>query len=1212
MNQTYSRSFMEHAPAATAMFDRNMRYILASRRWVNDFGLQGPLSGRSLYDGFPSASTSWRDLHARALSGEILGRQQSRFDYDDGSSRWMQWEAYLWREDDGRAGGLIISAYDITAWKSAEEHHSIFMSLAENNHEFVGIYDSEAAAFLVNSAGRRMVGLSTGDAISIEDLFFPEDRDFIFGEFLPRVLREGHGDIEIRFRNIGGGAVWAHCCAFTLVDAAGKLLGYAVTGRDIADGGERRDSLIGAERRLQAVMRAAPIGIAFSHDASCERISGNPTLLKQFETSADSNILASAPDLAAPGEKIGFFRNGRELIDLELPLQQAVRQGREIAPMDIEVLLPSGRRWIMAASAAPIFGDEGETLGGVAVTMDVTERKRLEEAQRRNELRLERDLESMTRLQKLGALFVRDGDVEPILKEIVDVAIAICEADFGAIKLVDRATGALRIVAQRGFPEWWVAYWNAPPNAGACTAAFERGERVIVEDVEESALFAGSGGLEAQRSAGVRSVQSTPLIARSGKLLGVFSTHKRTPGRPGERELRLLDLLARQAADIVERVRAEEKLRRSREDFVRAQEVGQIGWWRQDTRRNILTWSDETYRIFGVPKGTPLSYETFLQTVHPNDRDFVEARWKAALKGEAYDIEHRIIVDGHEKWVREKAYLEFEEGVLCGGFGISQDVTERKRAEEALRESELRERLMADELRTILNTAPIGLAIAPDREGRRLTGNQAFQKIFGASSESGLSPTCANPEFLSFEDGRELKVDELPIGRALRGESVDDEVFAVRREDGKTLVVLAKAAPLLDQAGASRGALGAFLDITALKQAEAEAKESEARFRTLAEMSPDAILVDQECCYVYANPAAVRLLGAQSVTDVIGRTPFDITPPEYHERIRECVRRILENSEAGGSREARWRRFDGTLVDVEVLTGPIIWRGRQAIQVVTRDITERKRAEEALREADRRKDEFLAMLAHELRNPLAPIRNGLHVLERLGGVRDARLLPMMARQVDHLIRLVDDLLEISRVSRGAIELKKERADLAEILRHALDTSRPLIEAGGHQVMIDVCSSRLTLDADPVRLSQVFTNLLNNAAKYTEKGGRIWVKAERVDPHAIVSVRDEGIGISAEMLPRVFDLFVQAGRPSGKPPSGIGVGLTLARSLVEMHGGEVEARSAGLGCGAEFLVRLPLASAAGRESSEEKPTSSSLPAPRRALADDDNETPPENA
>ena len=232
---------------------------------------------------------------------------------------------------------------------------------------------------------------------------------------------------------------------------------------------------------------------------------------------------------------------------------------------------------------------------------------------------------------------------------------------------------------------------------------------------------------------------------------------------------------------------------------------------------------------------------------------------------------------------------------------------------------------------------------------------------------------------------------------------------------------------------------------------------------------------------------------------------------------------------------------------------------------------------QALRDADRRKDEFLATLAHELRNPLAPVRNALQILKmpRVDAQTIERSREMMERQVQHLVRLVDDLMDVSRVMRGKIELRKEQIELAAVVARAVETVQPLVDAQGHELSVRISSESLLLDADPVRLAQVVGNLLTNAAKYTEPNGRIWLTAERDGEMAVLRVRDNGIGIATQMLPRIFELFVQVDHASTKAQGGLGIGLTLVKNLVEMHNGTVEARSEGLGKGSEFAVRLPV-------------------------------------
>ena len=238
-----------------------------------------------------------------------------------------------------------------------------------------------------------------------------------------------------------------------------------------------------------------------------------------------------------------------------------------------------------------------------------------------------------------------------------------------------------------------------------------------------------------------------------------------------------------------------------------------------------------------------------------------------------------------------------------------------------------------------------------------------------------------------------------------------------------------------------------------------------------------------------------------------------------------------------------------------------------------RDISTQVQARESLKEVDRRKDEFLATLAHELRNPLAPIRNSLQILRMNNCSASAaqRIHEMMERQVVHMVRLVDDLLELSRISRGTIELKKERVDLATVINNAIETSKPMIETADHQLAVSLPPEPILVEGDMVRLSQVFANLLNNAAKYTNRGGNISVSARREERQLIVSIHDTGIGIPRDMLSRVFDMFTQIDNSLRRSQDGLGIGLSLVRTIVSMHGGNVEARSDGVGRGSEFLV-----------------------------------------
>lgn len=386
-----------------------------------------------------------------------------------------------------------------------------------------------------------------------------------------------------------------------------------------------------------------------------------------------------------------------------------------------------------------------------------------------------------------------------------------------------------------------------------------------------------------------------------------------------------------------------------------------------------------------------------------------------------------------------------------------------------------------------------------------------------------------------------------------------------------------------------RGRYGRARETTA----EETLRDSEARYRSLAELSPDAIFIncDDRICYV--NPVFMKLLGAESANQLLGKSPFEFIHPDDHAMVRERIQQILEG-EIAPLAEERYLRLDGTTVQVEVAVAPYHDLSGPGIQVVLRDISVRKEAEDALvqqavelreqagqlRDADRLKDEFLAMLAHELRNPLTPILITAQLLERRGA-EDPALLQWASstirHQCEHLTRLVNELLDVSRVTRGNITLHKTSIDLRKLIARAVEISKPLVDEHKHTLNLIQSPEPMFMEADAVRLEQVMGNLLDNAIKYTPEGGQIWLSLSREAEAAVIRVRDSGIGIPPAMLPRVFELFSQAERTLDRTQGGLGIGLALAKRLIELHGGSVEALSEGIGHGSEFVVRLPLLS-----------------------------------
>lgn len=526
---------------------------------------------------------------------------------------------------------------------------------------------------------------------------------------------------------------------------------------------------------------------------------------------------------------------------------------------------------------------------------------------------------------------------------------------------------------------------------------------------------------------------------------------------------------------------------------------------------------------------------------------------------------------------------------------------ERARANAAMRESREQYRLLFESIDE--GFCVIELICDPDgtaRDYRYVEVNPAFERHSGLRNPVGrtmleLTPGHEAHWFRTYGEvvhsGRPVRFEAQ--ARALQ-RWFDVYAFRIGRPADRRVAVL-------------------FSDITGRKHTESALRRNEERLRLalvtgrLGSWQLDLLTMDFTCTALCKSHYGL----APDAPLAYARLWSELVHPDDRDAMQSELRTAIEHHR---DYEAEYRVIwpDGSLHWLVARGRAAYDAGGRAVAVagVTLDVTERRQTEEALRDADRRKDEFIATLAHELRNPLAPLRHCLHILqmEASGRVDAPRLHAMMDRQVRHLVRLVDDLLEVSRISRGKIELRRERVDLAQVIQHAVETSRPLVDAGRHALDVELATEPLLLDADPMRLAQVFANLLNNAAKYTPQGGRIAIHAAVDAADAVVRVRDNGVGIPVDMLPRVFDMFSQVDHTLDQAQGGLGIGLTLVRSLVELHGGTVSAHSAGRGSGAEFVVRLPLCErpAAGSPAAAADAGGSSGPCgPQHLLVVDDN-------
>lgn len=575
-------------------------------------------------------------------------------------------------------------------------------------------------------------------------------------------------------------------------------------------------------------------------------------------------------------------------------------------------------------------------------------------------------------------------------------------------------------------------------------------------------------------------------------------------------------------------------------------------------------WVNRAYAEFLGATPAALLGRRVEEIIEPPAWATVRPRIRRALSGEAVRYETVLEYPGAGARRLEVTYTPHRvDGRTLGLVAHIIDVTERQRAEEALRTSEA-------ELRAVFERAGSGAAEVDVATGRFVRVNPGFCELTGRSEAELLTLTPAD---VTHPDDRERDmVAFAPMLRGDREEYTSEKRYL--RPDGSSVWVILNVTLIRDARGRPWRTVGVVQDITARKQAEEALRRSEERLRRLTDTLPAYVWrTDAQGRTTYVNERWSEDTGLP-VERLLGSGWLDLVHPEDRAAGEPAMRAALARGEAL-QWEYRCRMRDGGYRWLLTRTEPVREQGVVQGWIGTGiDIEDKKRAEAALREADRRKDEFLAMLAHELRNPLAPIRTSVELLRlRPGTASAARAHDVIERQVQHLTRLVDDLLEVSRVTTGKVRIVRERVDARSIVAHAVEGVRALIEARRQRLEVDA-AAEVVVEADRTRLAQVLGNLLHNAAKYTPEGGDIALSLARRGDEAVFTVRDTGVGIPADMLEHIFEPFVQVDRSLDRSQGGLGVGLTLARRLVELHGGTIVARSAGPGRGSEFVVRLP--------------------------------------
>lgn len=601
-----------------------------------------------------------------------------------------------------------------------------------------------------------------------------------------------------------------------------------------------------------------------------------------------------------------------------------------------------------------------------------------------------------------------------------------------------------------------------------------------------------------------------------------------------------------QVQDITERKKADEALRESQQDLNRAQAVARTGSWRLDVQRNELLWSDETHRIFGIPKGTAMTYETFLSSVHPEDREYVNTKWKAALRGEPYDIEHRIVVANEVKWVRERAELEFDgQGVLKGGFGTVQDVTERKQAEDGLRRAK-------EEWEQTFDTVPDMVAIL-DNQYRIVRANRAMADRLGVTPDRCVGLKCYEvihdlpqppafcPHTLTRQDGREHTA----------------EVHEPRLE-GDFLVT---TTPRFDGQGRLIGAVHVARDITERKRAEESLRRERDNLVAILEALKDGVfIVNRDYDIQYMNSELQKDFGP-----LMSKKCYEY----FHNREEPCP--WCRNEEIFEGKTIRWEWSSPKNQKTYDLVGTPIMNpdGTLSKLEIFRDITEYKKV-------DQLKDEFIGMVSHELRSPLTVIIGVLNTLlteeTRLTRKETRQLLEDAAWEAESLSHILGNLLELSRAQAERLFLSLEPVDVKGVIKNAVQRIKR--QSSIHRFSVSLPRELPHVPADPLRLERVLYNLLENAVKYSPNGGYIKTSAIIDSDRLVIGVSDQGPGISLEDQARLFSPFQRLENSIQGGVKGIGLGLLVCRRLVEAHGGRIWVESKP-GEGSTFYFSLPL-------------------------------------
>ena len=880
-----------------------------------------------------------------------------------------------------------------------------------------------------------------------QDVVHPEDLPNTLRDWRHSLERGEPVDIKHRFRFRTGEWRWQLVRGIPIADEAGQLTKWVGTCTDIQSESDAQSALHQREQRLTIAAEAAQLGVF-------EWIVPEDVALWENERVYEIFGHARADGTVSRQDFFKHYLHPDDAAAFAAKLSEGMQTGKlhqvacRIRRQDGEI------SWIEFNGQFELATD-GSPLKLVGVIADITERKLAEQA-------AAADLTDMQRLHDLSTRLIFESDTQVLYDEILAATIAIMQADAGSIQLLNTQTNELTFLATQGLEPTLIDYFQSVSASSytSCGMTLANGVRTFVA-FDAPGVPDPDGSCKQHLDVGLRSAQSTPLTTRSGAVIGMLSTHWRARHRPSERELRFLDLLTRQAADLIERRQTEVALRASEELKQRILESSQDCIKVLTLNSEIAYISTGGLSLLAIDEPTSVLNTCWLDFWQGEDYEKARQAIEVAKAGNTGQFQGYLPNrKGTPKWWDSIITpLRNGAGQITQLVAVSRDITKQKQEEDSLRESE-------DRFRTMADNAPVMVWVT-DSTGYCTYLSQSWYDFSGQTEETGLGFGWLNaihPEDVEYAKNTFLTANA--CHEAFRVE------YRLQRQDGEYRWVIDAASPWLGVEGQFEGYIGSVIDISDRKQAEAEREQ------------------------------------------------------------------LLQREQA---------------------------------------------AREEAQRANRVKDEFLAVLSHELRSPLNPILGWTRLL-RQGNLAPALQLDALAtieRNAKLQAQLIEDLLDISRIMQGKLTLTATPVSLAFVIAAAVETVRLAADAKSIHITLDLDPEVASVSGDAARLQQVVWNLLTNAVKFTDNGGQVTVQLSRVaaagglgEAMAQIRVSDTGQGINPQFLPHVFEYFRQADSSTTRSFGGLGLGLAIVRQIVEMHGGTVKAESKGEQQGATFLVQLP--------------------------------------